>query len=255
MRTASSSAVRWKAGYVAASVSPVRAGSGMLQWIGRGPAEELGADLAHAVAEADDVVEALVGELVDRAWSAGRRCRSRARAWRAPRSGAAASGGCRRCAPRRRRRERCSSSASAICERALLPVHRNSTRGARAGAGASAPAAAPDAVPGAARRRPPTSSVRAVREVERVVGVAPVGGAAPHRHQAVVAQPPEVVRDQALRPPDQRAQLAHLRGRCGPARAAAASAPDGRRAGRSRAARRRGPQRSRSPAGRYINPD
>ena len=106
----------------------------------------------------------------------------------------------------------CSTSASAICERALLPVHRNSTRG-RAGTGA------PPTLARRCRRQPQAGMQRAAgrrqqlpaaRQVEAVVGVAPIGRAAPHRHQPLGPQPPQVVGDQALRSSDQGAQLAHL---------------------------------------------
>ena len=89
-------------------------------------AGELGADLAHAVAEADDVVEAVLANSL--------RCLERRLAMSIPRSritrtasDAAAWGGCRRW-PRIAPSDRCSASASAIWERALLPVQRNSTR-------------------------------------------------------------------------------------------------------------------------------
>ena len=59
MRVASSAAVRSNAGRVSSSVPGSRAGSRTLQWIACGAAGKLGADLAHAVAEADHVVEAL----------------------------------------------------------------------------------------------------------------------------------------------------------------------------------------------------
>jgi hypothetical protein len=49
----------------------------------------------------------------------------------------------------------------------------------------------------------------AAGQLEHVVGVAAVGGAATQRDEASVAQLAEVVRDQALPPPGQLAQLAH----------------------------------------------
>ena len=64
MRVQSSAAVRSNAGSVSSSLPGSRAGSGMLQWISSGR-RELGADLAHAIAEADHVVEALGGELAE----------------------------------------------------------------------------------------------------------------------------------------------------------------------------------------------
>ena len=102
----------------------------------------------------------------------------------------------------------CSQSASAICERALLPVHRNSTR-----AGAE-----PRRARGVGRGRREgrvqrdagaREQLAAAREIEHVVGVAAVGGAATQRDQPTVAQPAQVVGDQALAPARQLAQLAH----------------------------------------------
>jgi hypothetical protein len=49
----------------------------------------------------------------------------------------------------------------------------------------------------------------AARQIEDVVAVAAVGGAATHRNQATVAQLAQVVGDQALAPARQLAQLAH----------------------------------------------
>ena len=91
-------------------------------------------------------------------------------------------------------------SASAICERALLPVHRNSTR-PRDSRSCDGPAAEGGA------RGPRSQQFAAAREIEYVVGVAPVGAAT--RWTAAVAQQAQVVRDEALAPVRQSAQLAH----------------------------------------------
>ncbi len=58
------------------------------------------------------------------------------------------------------------------------------------------------------RRAGARQQLAAARQVEDVVGVAAVGGAAPHRDKATVAQLAQVVGDQALAPARQRAQLA-----------------------------------------------
>ena len=69
-------------------------------------------------------------------------------------------------------------------------------------------AGSPGARPGCSAAPAPASSSATALELEHVVGVAPVGGAPPRRHQPAVAQPPEVVRDEALPPPGELAQLA-----------------------------------------------
>ena len=104
--------------------------------------------------------------------------------------------------------DRCSARASAICERALLPVHRNSTRAtARARAARlGAPGDRPKAGCSAGRR---STAVAAARQVEDVVGVAAVGqrcGASrPARRRAADAGG----RRPGLRRRRERAQLAH----------------------------------------------
>ena len=112
----------------------------MLQWIGLGVAGELGAHLAHPVAQADHPVEALVGEHVQvlRRVAGRGRCRaplaSPARRW-----GAAAWDGCRRCTPRRPRpigpRPAPRPSGSGRCCRCTgtAPVPRSVGRPARRG--------------------------------------------------------------------------------------------------------------------------
>ena len=64
----------------------------------------------------------------------------------------------------------------------------------------------------------------AARQIEGVVGVAAVGGAATHRHKATVAQLTQVVGDQALAPARQRRTARPRADRCAPARSAAATA-------------------------------
>ena len=99
--------------------------------VGDAPVDELGsrrelrADLANAVAQRDHRVEPLGAELVEVLGAVGadvdaRTCAGRGRRW-----DAAASGGCRRWRRRSCRPTCCSSSASAIWDRALFPVHRN----------------------------------------------------------------------------------------------------------------------------------
>ena len=116
---------------------PARApGRGCSSGSARG-AGELGADLAHPVAEADHAVEALAGELAQVLRAAAGEVDA-ALAHHPHRVGmqrlGMAAGAARPTAPP----DSCSASASAICERALLPVHRNSTRaGARSGSRAA----------------------------------------------------------------------------------------------------------------------
>ena len=59
------------------------------------------------------------------------------------------------------------------------------------------------------RRAGARQQLAAARQIEHVVGVAAVGGAAARRDQAAVAQLAQVVGDQALAPARQLAQLAH----------------------------------------------
>ena len=69
-------------------------------------------------------------------------------------------------------------SASAICERALLPVHRNSTASLAAAALAAGPPAR-RREPRVQRRAGAREQLAAAHEIEHVVGVAAVGEAAP----------------------------------------------------------------------------
>ena len=105
--------------------------------------------------------------------------------------------------------DRCSRSASAICERALLPVHRNkhprpAARPVARGTGDSAEPQRRDGTP-----RPPRAAVPTTSEIDRVVAVTAVGGAATREHEPAVTEQTEVVRDQALRLADQLRQLPH----------------------------------------------
>ena len=137
------------------SVSPSRAGSRDAPVDQPRAARELGADLAHAVAEADHVVEALAGELARGAWSAGPRCRCRARASRAPRWGAAAWGGCRRWPLDRAAGQLLDQRLGHLRARAVAGAQEQHPR-ARAGRGAAGPrsmSAGPAAGRDAARRR------------------------------------------------------------------------------------------------------
>ena len=148
-----------------------------------------------------------------------------------PRWGAAAWGGCRRCGRRPCRPTGPRASASAICDRALLPVHRNSTRAGRltsVGVGGGRRLEPQARVQGADRWR--DSSRAEPGEVDAVVGVAAVGRAPPRRHQPGVAQLAAggTRRGSAARPRGRSAPAPS--GRCGPAPPAAASGAGVRRA-------------------------
>ena len=103
-----------------------------------------------------------------------------------------------------------SSSASAICERALFPVHRNKTRGRRrerpvelgvpgdAGVSHSPGWSAPPA---------PWRSSPATSEIDAVVAVPTIGRATTSGHQLAGSQLTQVVRHQALRLVEQLHQL------------------------------------------------
>ena len=193
MRVSSSSAVRSNAGSVARSSVPSSAGSGMLQCTRSGCDGNSGhtsRTRSHSVITkskrcADELVEVLgsVGADVDAALA------------HHPHrvADAAASGGSRRLRASIVPSDICSSSASAICERALFPVHRNKTRrpGAarrrRSGVGAGGSSRSPgcSAPPAACRRL-------AQREIDRVVAVAPIGRA-PTRGDQPAARPPSQV--------------------------------------------------------------
>ena len=108
------------------SVPPASVGSGVLRRMSSCAAR--GSPGATSRTRSQRVihrVEPLETELVDVFGSSPARCRCR---WPAGgrRSGAVVWGCCRRCR-RRRTRPNLLTSASAICDRALLPVHRNST--------------------------------------------------------------------------------------------------------------------------------
>ena len=211
MRVSSSSAVRSKAGYEARFVGPSSAGSGMLQCTSSGWDGNSGhtsRTRSHSVITSskrcgDELVEVLgaVRADVDPAL----------RAARGPRSGCSGFGWLPALAASIAPADMCSSSASAIWDRALLPVHRNNTRrrrrepprraragdaGARRRAGCSAPPAA-------------LQRFAAGDEVDGVVAVAAVRRAAASGHEAAVAEMAQVVRHQALRLVDQRHQLRH----------------------------------------------
>ena len=192
-----------------ASSSPARApgrgcSSGRL-----GVRRELGADLAHPVAQGDHAVEALAGELARGAWTRApamsmpalahhphrvgvQRLRMAAGAARLDR----AAGRAARAAPRR--------SASGRCCRCT-----GTARARRAGRGRRRRGGGASARPGCSARAGAGQQLAAAREVERVVGVAAVGRAAARRHEAAVAELAQVVRDQVLRLADQRASARH----------------------------------------------
>ena len=125
-----------------------------------GSAGKLGADLAHAIAEADHVVEALGRRTRPGAWTDAPRDRCRARASPAPRSDAAAWDGCPRWprSPRRRTAARRAPrpSASARCCRytGTAPARGAAPRSRRRVGAGSAPG------PGAATRRRSTAARR-----------------------------------------------------------------------------------------------
>ena len=126
MRVSSSLAVRSNAGSVSSSLPGSRPGSGMLQWIRSGPPRDRGADLAQPVAEGDHMIEAPAHELT---------CLERRPERSIPRRritrtalGCSGLGRLPALAASTAPPDLCTASASAICERALLPVHRNSTR-------------------------------------------------------------------------------------------------------------------------------
>ena len=201
-------------------------------------AGELGADLADAVAQGDHPVEALAGELVQVLRAPPGDVDPRARASRAPRWDAAAWGGCRRCAPRSRRRPRCSASASAICERALLPVQRNSTRVRRRRLAARPTGARHEPQAGMQRAtRPPPAARRSGRgrARSRCRGRRPsCAGAETRRCRRAAGRGGRRRGSAAAR----RARSARRpAGRCAPAHRAAASEQGGQQASETSAAR------------------
>ena len=154
MRVSSSAAVRSNAGYEARSVAPSSAGSGTLQWTSSGVDGNCGADLANAVAQRDHRVEPLGAELVEVLGSVSRRCRCPYERRTRTAFGCSDFGWLPALAASTDPADMCSSSASAIWDRALLPVHRNSTRGRRRELRARGHSAAQprDATTGAAHR-------------------------------------------------------------------------------------------------------
>ncbi len=102
----------------------------------------------------------------------------------------------------------CPASASAICERALLPVHRKSTRADATRGSRPARGRGVGPRPGCSDTPALGQQLAAARQIEDVVGVAAVGRAAAHRDETAVAQLAQVIRDEALAPARQRAQLA-----------------------------------------------
>ena len=104
--------------------------------------------------------------------------------------------------------DRCSTRASAICERALLPVHRNSSRAlARLGA-TSAGWRRREREPGMQRAPGVAEEVPAAKQIGPVVDVATVSRAAAGADDAGVSELRQVVRDQVRRLPDQLHELA-----------------------------------------------
>ena len=168
------------AGYDASSVSPAAAGSAMLQWRRRRPpgnSGQISRTLSQSVMTRSKRVRAKRSRClvvsagdVDAALGHHPHGVRVERLGMAP--GAAGVDGAARAIAR--------ASASAICDRALLPVHRNRTRGRR-GRGWRRPASV-----GGASRRPGWSAppgvgeeVAAAEQVGAVVDVAAVGRAAP----------------------------------------------------------------------------
>ena len=206
MRVSSSAAVRSNAGSVSSSVPGSRAGSRMLQWIACGVAGELGADLAHAVAEADDVVEAPAGELAEVLGAAAREV-DPALAHHPHRVGmqrlgmAAGAGRAHRAAG-----QLLGERLGHLRARAVARAQEQHARARRAALAAARAAAAPR--PGCSEAPALGEQLTAARQLEHVVGVAAVGGAAARRDEAAVAQLAQVVRDEALAPAGQLAQLA-----------------------------------------------
>ena len=218
MRVSSSAAVRSNAGYEARSFGASSAGSGMLQCTSSRVRRELRADLPDAVAQRDHHVEALRDELVE-VLGAVRADVDPALLHDPHRvRDAAASGGCPRSRPRSPLPTSCSRSASAICERALLPVHRNRTRRP----------ATPSALGRGGRRRrghePQPGMQRAARRLQllpaaergrsRSSASRPIGRAARVRHEPAVAELAQVVRDEALRLAEELRQLTTARSLC-----------------------------------------
>src|SRR5215211_4603039 len=188
--------------------------SGLARGIGDAPVDqpgrpwELGAYLAHAIAEADHVVEALPGELaqmlgatpgevdVALAHHADRVGVKRLRmAARAVRAEGAVGQPLREGLGDLRARAVAGAEEEHARERGALPVAAAGTRGWRQA--------------GMQGNTCVRQELAATRQIEHVVAVAAVSGAAALRDKALVAQLTQVVRDQALAPPRRRAELAH----------------------------------------------
>ena len=202
-RVASSSATCGNAGYDASSLSPRRPG----QRCSSAPschAGELRADLTDLVAERDHPVEARPGELAQvRGGVAGDVDATLGH--HRDRVGVERFG----VAPALRgsivRPERSISNASAICERELLPVHRNKIRGpatgrTRQGGWRDEPGPGWRCSPAPARRC-------GTGEFGAVVRVPTVRGAASRGDQSGTPELGKVVGDQVLRCADERRQL------------------------------------------------
>ena len=172
-----------------------------------GPGRELRAHLANAVAQGDDRVEPLSDELVEVLGAIGADVDATLRK-DTDRIGMERL----RMASSARRADRAadirSSSASAIWDRALFPVHRNSTRGRRRdrpGGAGRAPRTRVRALDAARGRAAECDA--AGGEIDRVVAVAPVGRASARRHESSVAEQAQVVRHQVLGLVEQDRQL------------------------------------------------
>jgi hypothetical protein len=173
-----------------------------------GRAGELGADLADAIAEADHVVEALAAELVEMLGSAAGEV-DPALAHHAHRV--------------RVQRLRLAAGAQRLD---LAPAQALDERFGDLRAGAVAGAEEEDARRACTTARPSLAGraerawgmergsslgkqLAAAGEVEAVVGVAAVEGAAPGRNESPRSEPPQVVRNETLRLLERRHQLAH----------------------------------------------
>ena len=199
MRVESSAAVRSNAG----SFPVRRAGSGMLQWIELGCAGELGADLAHAIAEADHVVEAPITELAQVLGAAPGEVDA-ALAHHPHRVGMqglrmAAGAGCAH------------RSAGQLLAERLGDLRAGAVAGAQEQhvreRGAALARGRRQA--GVQRRAGARKQFAAAGQIDRVVRVTAVGGAAAHRDEATVAKLAQVIRDKVLAPARQLAELAH----------------------------------------------
>ena len=209
---------------------------------------EVGADLAHAIAQADHMVEPLPDELlqvlgataldVEAAFAhhlhGGRvqRLGMAAGADHLHPDAADAAGGWPR------------PSGTGSCCRSQ-EQHPDPRRTAEPGRAA---AAGPGRRPGCSVAAGVGEPLAARDQIEAVVGVAPVRGAPPHGHQPAATQLAQVVRRQALPLADQRRAAHGPADRCAPAHSGAPTARGARPAAGSRAAARSGR------SGRWWNP-